>query len=548
MLEHQQTKQSTESKSTNQNQVINKIHIPISNPAAIIQRARYNPKSLNHADVMQLQRTIGNRAVDRLLSEIRKPPSVAQQALTEIQEIPVKEDIFHSKLAKTMQRREKQGVDSVTDQVMKMSDTIIQRRCANCDEDERKILQTKKSGQRSITQGQSISPILHDVLHSPGESLDHATRSFMEPRFGYDFSKVRVHTNENAAESSRAVNALAYTVGRNIVFGRGQFSPQTVEGRRLLSHELTHVIQQGAISSTNDSSDLINTNNLQRFEDDGDSSVEQAESPVSDEILIPEPIDDENYVVGNTIDLVSGDSPAELLLTSSMNSTKAPKEKGKTKMGGPLGPVEEGLGLPKAELSSECKEWIKIKRTTYGYDPDEGADPVENGFSETYKDFKEGIPISKPEDFNEKLKAATLNPCTCIENLGIDGHGGSWSGGAQEFAPRKYLDLEDRSFGVMKNREGKIVPYNFGIFDGITFCKPCQIRLGGCYVALNTPKVEAGPDGFKGAGNALGKALAAKTGCSVTAYTDTTSTEKAGEFKGSGAGKWVTTEPEKPKK
>ncbi len=66
----------------------------------------------------------------------------------------------------------------------------------------------------------------------------------MEPRFGYDFSKVRVHTDARAAESAQAVNASAYTVGRNVVFGTGQYVPETHEGRRLLGHELTHVVQQ----------------------------------------------------------------------------------------------------------------------------------------------------------------------------------------------------------------------------------------------------------------------------------------------------------------
>ena len=67
----------------------------------------------------------------------------------------------------------------------------------------------------------------------------------MEPRFGHDFSQVRVHTDARAAESARAVNALAYTVGRDVVFGTGQYMPGTMEGKRLMAHELTHVVQQG---------------------------------------------------------------------------------------------------------------------------------------------------------------------------------------------------------------------------------------------------------------------------------------------------------------
>ncbi len=86
---------------------------------------------------------------------------------------------------------------------------------------------------------------LHDVLNSSGQQLDSATRAFFEPRFGYDLSHVRVHSDPLADQSARDVNAQAYTVGSQIVFGTGRFSPGTMEGRRLLAHELTHVIQQG---------------------------------------------------------------------------------------------------------------------------------------------------------------------------------------------------------------------------------------------------------------------------------------------------------------
>lgn len=87
-------------------------------------------------------------------------------------------------------------------------------------------------------------PIVHDVLRSPGQPLDTATRQFFEPRFGQDFSQVRVHTDARAAESAQVVNALAYTVGHSVVFGEGKYSPFGSEGRSLLAHELTHIVQQ----------------------------------------------------------------------------------------------------------------------------------------------------------------------------------------------------------------------------------------------------------------------------------------------------------------
>jgi hypothetical protein len=95
-----------------------------------------------------------------------------------------------------------------------------------------------------------VPPIVQDVLTSPGQPLDAATRAFFEPRFGHDFSQVRVHAGEIAEQSARDVNAHAYTVGHNIVFGAGRFSPDTSEGRGLLAHELTHVMQQTESSVT----------------------------------------------------------------------------------------------------------------------------------------------------------------------------------------------------------------------------------------------------------------------------------------------------------
>ena len=89
-------------------------------------------------------------------------------------------------------------------------------------------------------------PIVHDVLRASGQPLDAATSDFMQSRFGHDFSRVRVHTDARAAESADAVNALAYTVGDNIAFAAGRYAPNTDTGRRLLAHELTHVVQQSS--------------------------------------------------------------------------------------------------------------------------------------------------------------------------------------------------------------------------------------------------------------------------------------------------------------
>jgi hypothetical protein len=86
------------------------------------------------------------------------------------------------------------------------------------------------------------------ALKGGGQPLPESIRTFFEPRFGYDFSQVRVHTDTRAAESTRAVNAQAFTIGQDVVFGTGQYVPGTSAGRRLLAHELTHVVQQAFVS------------------------------------------------------------------------------------------------------------------------------------------------------------------------------------------------------------------------------------------------------------------------------------------------------------
>ena len=125
----------------------------------------------------------------------------------------------------------------------------LQRKCAcggsassggECEGRKKKELQRWTAGSGPET----VPPIVHDVLRSPGQPLDPATRAFFEPRFGHDFSRVRVHTDARAAESARAVNALAYTLGQDIAFGEAQYAPSATEGRRLLAHELTHTVQQ----------------------------------------------------------------------------------------------------------------------------------------------------------------------------------------------------------------------------------------------------------------------------------------------------------------
>jgi ankyrin repeat protein len=110
---------------------------------------------------------------------------------------------------------------------------------------EERIIQMKQGSPLHSAGSQPIvPPTIREVLSSPGLPLDPAIRAYMEPRFGHDFSRVRVHSGLAAEQSARDVNAQAYTAGHDIVFGAGRLSTVTYEGRRLIAHELMHVVQQ----------------------------------------------------------------------------------------------------------------------------------------------------------------------------------------------------------------------------------------------------------------------------------------------------------------
>ena len=147
---------------------------------------------------------------------------------------------------------------------------ILQRRCGDC----RKKRLTMQRSALDNTETSGVPSIVHEVLNSPGQPLDRGTRAFMEPRFGHDFSKVRVHTDAKAAESARAVNAQAYTVGSDIVFGTGRYSANP-DGKRLLAHELTHVVQQSGAE-----------NRLSRItEGPGNDQYEQEADCVTEQVM-----------------------------------------------------------------------------------------------------------------------------------------------------------------------------------------------------------------------------------------------------------------------
>src|ERR1051325_967201 len=158
---------------------------------------------------------------------------------------------------------------------------LLQRKCTcggtpgptgECEACRKKRLQ-RKIDNREHNQSPA-PPIVYEVLRSPGQRLDGETRAFMEPRFGHSFADVRVHSDARAAESARAVNANAYTVGRDIVFGNGRYWANQRDGQRLLAHELTHVVQQRA-QPLSTARDLALSSPGDSFEREADAAAEQ---------------------------------------------------------------------------------------------------------------------------------------------------------------------------------------------------------------------------------------------------------------------------------
>jgi hypothetical protein len=131
--------------------------------------------------------------------------------------------------------------DAVAEQVMRQPSDGVRRLPVT--------LQRCGCSPASVSQAEA-PPVVFEALGSAGQPLDTNTRAFMEPRLGHDFGRVRVHLDPAADASARAVQAKAFTVGQHVVFEAGRYTPETNDGKRLLAHELTHVIQQGAAGST----------------------------------------------------------------------------------------------------------------------------------------------------------------------------------------------------------------------------------------------------------------------------------------------------------
>jgi hypothetical protein len=168
--------------------------------------------------------------------------------------------------------------DDMAGRVMRMPQpAFVQRKCAHCEEEEKarrkplaSFIQKKAAGSGNTPANQAVTNRI-SATQGGGQALPAATQSFMESRFGADFSGVRIHTGSYASELSTTLQAQAFTVGNDIYFNDGRFSPETDTGRHLLAHELTHTIQQQGAT-------------IRRFGSDEHRRI--GDSAVSDQALI----------------------------------------------------------------------------------------------------------------------------------------------------------------------------------------------------------------------------------------------------------------------
>ena len=223
--------------------------------------------AVNRAPALRaLQRTHGNRSVQHMAAGIQAKLRVGQPG-----------DIYEQeadRVADKVMQMPEQGVlrqvepeeeeEELLQAKFEGSHDIIQRQIE--EEEEEELLQPKFEGSHDIIQRQieeeeeelpqtkhgesSTQAVTNNIesriqaVQGGGQPLAKSERAYFEPRFGYDFSKVQIHTGAQAAKSAQMLNARAYTVGRDVVFGAGEYAPETVAGRQLLAHELTHVVQQ----------------------------------------------------------------------------------------------------------------------------------------------------------------------------------------------------------------------------------------------------------------------------------------------------------------
>ena len=218
------------------------------------RRRRHVAENGGSHPLAHLQRTIGNRGVGRMIQakmHVSQPgdqlEKEADQTADRVMRMPEPQSEDQEEL-----RRQPAEEKEDNEKLQKKAeppelDDELQRATALAEE-EKKLQAQSDGGQASTVSPQAQARLNH--LRGNGRPLPESVRTSFEPRFGYDFSHVRVHTDGHAANLAKSLKARAFTVGHDIAFGSGEYAPESATGQKLLAHELTHVIQQNGETAT----------------------------------------------------------------------------------------------------------------------------------------------------------------------------------------------------------------------------------------------------------------------------------------------------------
>ncbi len=345
-------------------------------------------------NILNLQKTAGNQAVQKLIKsgyiqtkqKVSHPTDPYEQEADRITEQIVKNDSFS--YPSLISERDIGG------------DLRINRKCNACEmeheleaeEEKRDLKISRKSGDTKPSTELSTNQIslINSALNESGIPLDKQTRDYMEPRLHHNFDDVRIHNDSNASRSAESINALAYTLGNNIVFGNGQYNPLSKTGQKMIAHELTHVVQQSTNNSNQFSHEIFRWGAI---EHKNIGNMAMIEFPYKGKInmnmasLRTNPFKDENDLHSNTLFDLYLDTKVIALdkkrgwIRVVVQSGKGINKKGKeTSVIGMTGYVSQELITKESEVFDQNLELYPGFTLSYGDIVSMGGDLFENRY------------------------------------------------------------------------------------------------------------------------------------------------------------------------
>lgn len=240
------------------------VHYP-AGPVQLAQRAKI--RHILHSTGTQAKLTIGQpndkyeQEADRVADQVMcmPDPKLQRQPENEEEEETLQAKPIADQITPLVQRQEEPPEEEEEEPVQaKLKDSgMTQRMCSECKDNEaqRQPMEEDEEVQAKSKAGKTseVTPAISSGIQSlqgGGQPMSGSERSFFEPRFGADFSGVRVHNDDRAAIAAKSISARAFTLGKDVVFGRGEYSPDSSSGRKLFAHELTHVVQQNNVQTS----------------------------------------------------------------------------------------------------------------------------------------------------------------------------------------------------------------------------------------------------------------------------------------------------------